>query len=384
MQNEKDPNRNKNQHYVPESYFEEFSKDGSSVCGLFKKSGISIPHVSFSGQSSAAWFYGDAEREDEITESDTKYFENRKRILKALADGVTDLPPAEIEILLENTQFQRERTLSHRKAEQGVHEFHEDFFAPQVEDLDNYDSGHSPEATQAVNDAMRMFFKSFSDPRDSQFVKLMMIDKSDVADLQLIILKNCTSHPFIFSDSPIAYTNPALSDFKCDKLGNTNAGLQIFYPLNPDFLALFFDASVYRIGDAKSIVLNVTNDDDIAQINKLQLHEAANSIYFSRAEDSEYVKMLWREENSRFEQKTRNVEGVPELSIDGYVTGRHTYAIVESEPNFYPCLSFVTSDISSSNLPYRKAYWRRYLPEGAEIPRYNDEIDRHSEVERKE
>lgn len=382
MENEKDPNRNKNQHYVPENYFEEFSKDGSSVCGLFKKSGISIPHVSFSGQSSQAWFYGDAEREDEITEFDTKYFENRKRILNALADGVTDLPPAEIEILLENTQFQRERTLSHRKAEQGVHEFHEDFFAPQVEDLDNYDSGHSPEATQAVNDAMRMFFKSFSDPRDSQFVKLMMIDKSDVADLQLIILKNCTSHPFIFSDSPIAYTNPALSDFKCDKLGNTNAGLKIFYPLNPDFLALFFDASVYRIGDAKSIVLNVTNDDDITQINKLQLHEAANSIYFSRAEESEYVKMLWREENSRFEQKTRNVEGVPELSMDGYVTGRHTFAIVESEPNFYPCLSFVTSDLSSSHLPYRKAYWRRYLPEGVEIPKYNDEIDRHSDVER--
>ncbi|XVN20019.1 hypothetical protein QZH46_08685 [Pseudomonas corrugata] len=37
MSSKEDPNRNKNQHYVPESHFEEFSKDGASVCGLFKK-----------------------------------------------------------------------------------------------------------------------------------------------------------------------------------------------------------------------------------------------------------------------------------------------------------------------------------------------------------
>ncbi|XVN15929.1 hypothetical protein QZH47_07440 [Pseudomonas corrugata] len=127
MSSKEDPNRNKNQHYVPESHFEEFSKDGASVCGLFKKNGIARPYISFGGQSSAAWFYGDAEREDEITVFDTKYFENRKRILKALTAGITCLPHAEVETLLENTQFQRERTLSFRKAEQRIHEFYEDF-----------------------------------------------------------------------------------------------------------------------------------------------------------------------------------------------------------------------------------------------------------------
>ena len=331
---------------------------------MFKKNGIARPYISFGGQSSAVWFYGDAEREDEITVFDTKYFENRKRILKALTAGITCLPHAEVETLLENTQFQRERTLSFRKAEQGTHEFYEDFFAPQVEDLENYDSGHSPEATEAFKDAMAIFFKSFSDPRDSQFVNLMMVDKSEVEDLQLIVLKNCTSHPFIFSDSPVVYTNSALSDYKCSKLGNTNVGLQIFYPLSPDFLALFYDSAVYRVGNSNGIVLEVTDDSDIRQINKLQLHEATNSIYFSRNEDSEYVGMLWKEERNNFEKKQRSIESVPELSLDGYTTGRHVFSISESEPNFYPRLSFVTTDISSSNIPYRQIYWRKNIPEG--------------------
>lgn len=370
--------RNKNQHYVPENYFIEFSKDGSSICALFKKSGKTEENVSFKEQSSDDWFYGDAEQEDKITEFDTRYFNNRISILKSLASDTPSLSAEQIDTLLENTQFQRERTLTFRRAEQGVLDFKEVFFAAQVEDQQSYDSGHSDEATEAVNKAMGLFFKALSDPRDSQFSKLMLVDTDDVSDLELVILRNRTSHSFVFSDSPVAYTNPALSDFKCDKITNNGVGLQIFYPLNSEFLALFYDAAVYRVGDLNSVVIDVTDDKDVSEINRLQFHEATNSIYFGRIDDLEYVKMLWDEERSGFSSKVRSVEKATELTAGGYKTGRTTLSIVEPEPSFYPRLSFVTSDLSKSNLPYREAYWRKFNSEDTEIPRLNDLVDRYS------
>lgn len=377
--NNKDKNRNKNQHYVPENYFLEFSKDGSSVCGLFKKNGKTEKKISFGGQSSDHWFYGDAEREDKITEFDTKYCDNRKAILKDLSNGALSLSSKQVDILLENTQFQRNRTLTSRNAEQGVHEFHEDFFAPQVEDLENYDSGISEEATEAVKEAMRLAFKAFSDPKDSQFFGLMLVNTDQVSDLGLVILKNCTSLPFIFSDSPVAYSNPALSDFKCSKIANNSVGLQIFYPLNSEFLALFYDTAVYQIPKSDPMVFNITNDSDISQINKLQLHEATNSIYFKHTDDIGYVETLWKEERAAFKPKKKSILSLPELTAEGYETGRTTLSTTESEPSFYPSLSFITSDLSKSNIPYREAHWRKYNSEDVEIPRLNDFIDRHSQ-----
>lgn len=376
--NQHESNRNRNQHYVPENYFEEFSQDGVSIGALFKKSGRAQKNVSFKDQSSDHWFYGNAEQEDQITEFDTKYFHNRVAVLNDLANGASGLSCEQVSILLENVQFQRERTLSFRRAEQGVHDFHEDFFAPQVDDLKNYDSGHSVEATEAVKNALQGLFKALSAPKESQFAKLMLIDTAEVADLGFVILRNRTSLPFIFSDSPVAYTNIALSDFKCSKIENNSVGLQIFYPLNREFLALYYDASVYGLSGSCSAVIDITNNNDINQINKLQLHEATNSIYFGSGDDLEYVKMLWDEERLNFGSKTRTVEETSELTAECFETGRTILSIVEPEPSFYPSLSFFTTDLSKSNIPYREAYWRKFNPEGVEIPKLNDIIDRHS------
>lgn len=381
MENEKKSNRNRNQHYVPENYFREFSRDGASICGLFKKDGVAKSAIPFKNQSSDRWFYGNAEHEDEITKFDNRYCDNRRSILEALVSGATSLSPVQINTLLENTQFQRERTLSSRRAEQNVLDFHDVFFT-EFDEPDNYDSGHSPEATEAVNNFMASVLQSFCDPKVSQFVKLMTVDTGDVSDLKLMVLMNRTSCPFIFSDSPVVYANPALSDFKCSKLENLSVGLQIFYPLNSEFLALFYDPAIYQIGEPGCIVLSVTSDDDVRQINKLQLHAAVRSVYFSSPEDCDYVETLWREEEARFEDRSKSVELVPELSLDGFLTGRHVYSISESEPTFYPCLSVIASDLSSSKLPYRAAYWLRFISDEDKIPRLNEFVDLYSDAKK--
>lgn len=373
-----DKNRNKNQHYVPENYFLEFSKDGLSVCGLFKKTGKAQANIQFGGQSSSQWFYGDAGREDEITKFDTKYCKNRREVLKELLGSSPNILPEQIEMLLESTQFQWRRTLSFREAEKGVREFYEDFFAPQVEALDSYDSGVSKEVTDALNDAMRLVFKSFSDPKDSQFFNLIFVNTEEVSDLKFIFLKNSTSRPFVFSDAPVVYSNPALKNFKCSKMSNNSVGLQIFYPLNSDFMVIFYDGAVYEFGNSASVVYDVINEADVDQINKLQLHEAVNSIYFRDSSDLDYVRKLWEEEEVSFKSRAIGIVSALELTADGYETGVSRLSKDESDPVFYPALSFVTEDLSKSSIPYRKAYWRKTIPEGIDIPKLNDLIDLHS------
>ncbi len=372
-----------NQHYVPQYYFRFFSVDETSICMLLRKNGKVIYPTAIETQSSKNNFYGSRETESEITAFDTKYAKNHHSILEALeAESVDKLSREHISTLIENILFQRERTLTYRSNESPVQDFYKDFFQPQIDDLVNYDSGHSQEATDAVRQAMEQALSSLSDPKTMQYVNLMSVpDKADeVRDLQLIILKNTTDRPFIFSDSPVSFTNIALSDYKCSKLGNINLGLMIFFPLSPTLLAFLYDPEAYELTEKpKNIVIDTLNIEDVHQINKLQIHEAYNSVYFDSHTHENYLTTLWQEEKSRLTREKKSVTPVPEITLNGMLTGRTIHAISHAEPNFYPDLSFITlKDLSNSRIPCRSSFIQSQLPRGTDVPNFNHLVDRLS------
>ncbi|MEJ5864684.1 DUF4238 domain-containing protein [Pseudomonas farsensis] len=372
-----------NQHYVPQYYFRFFSTDKISICMLLRKNGKVIHSAAIDTQSSKNNFYGSSETESEITAFDTKYAKNHHSILEVLeTESVNKLSSEQVNTLIENILFQRERTLTYRSNETPVQDFYKDFFQPQIDDLVNYDSGHSQEATDAVRQAMEQVFSSFSHPKIMQYVNLMGVpDKTDeVSDLKLSILKNTTGCPFIFSDSPVSFTNIALSDYKCSKLGNINLGLIIFFPLSPSLLAFLYDPEAYELaGDSESIVIDIHNEEDVHQINKLQIHEAYNSVYFGSQMHENYVTALWQEEKSRLVREKKSVTPVPEITLNGMLTGRIVHEISHAEPNFYPDLSFIKlKDISNSRIPYRSSFIQSKLPPGIEVPNLNHLVDRLS------
>jgi len=349
---------------------------------LLKNTGFFKPTVSFDGQSSKSNFYGNRETEQQITKFDTKYFKNRTKILSLLTkQNATSISKSDITTLLESTQFQRERTLTFRDSEKGVRDFYEDFFIPQLEDLESYDSGHPPEVTEAIQKGMAHVMASLSDPKATQHFRLMRIrtSRNQVSDLKPLILKNKTNRPFIFSDSPVSYANPALRSYKCSKLANNSLGLQILYPLNSEFLVFFYDPEAYEIQHPRrGIILDITDENDINQINKLQIHEAFNAIYFTNPEDKNYVEKIWHQEKHRLQRKAKTVDLVNNLTPDGNSTGTKTYAISESEPTFYPDFRFLLiKDLSKSYIPYRT----KYIPkaDGVATKQLNDLIDRYPE-----
>lgn len=379
-----DDQKPQNQHYVPQYYFRFFSEDENSIYMLLRKNGKLIYPTAIDTQSSKNNFYGSTETEAEITSFDTKYAKNHHSILEVLkTESVDELSSEHINTLIENILFQRERTLTYRSNETPVQSFYKDFFQPQIDDLANYDSGHSQEATDAVRQVLEQVLSSFSDPKKMQYLNLMGVpDKVDeVSDLRLIILKNTTGRPFIFSDSPVSFTNIALSDYKCSKLGNINLGLMIFFPLSPSLLAFLYDPEAYEItGGSASIVIDIHNEEDVRQINKLQIHESYNSVYFGSHIHENYLTALWQEETSRLSREKKSVTPAPEITLNGMPTGRIVHAIAHPEPNFYPDLSFITlKDLSNSRIPYRSSFIQSQLPPGIETPNLNHLVDRLSD-----
>ena len=378
-----DDQKSQNQHYVPQYYFRFFSANENSICMLLRRNGKVIYPTAIDTQSSKGNFYGSTETEAEITAFDIKYAKNHHYILKLLKTECVDkLSKEHINTLIENILFQRERTLTYRSNEIPVQAFYKDFFQPQIDDLANYDSGHSQEATDAVRQAMEQVFSSFSDPKIMQYVNLMEVpDKIDeVSDLRLIILKNTTDYPFIFSDSPVSFTNLSLSDYKCSKLGNINLGLMIFFPLSSSLLAFLYDPEAYEIiGGLASIIIDITNEEDVHQINKLQIHESYNSVYFGSHIHEDYVTALWQEETSRLGREEKSITRVPEITLNGMLTGRIIHAISDPEPNFYPNLSFIAlKDLSKSRIPYRSFFIQSQLHPGIEVLNLNHLVDRLS------
>jgi hypothetical protein len=58
-------------------------------------------------------------------------------------------------------------------------------------------------------------------------------------------------------------------------------GLQLYFPVDPRKLILFYDGAVYRVGTNEGIVVRITNPADVHEINTLQMVGASENIYFS-------------------------------------------------------------------------------------------------------
>jgi Protein of unknown function (DUF4238) len=106
-----------------------------------------------------------------------------------------------------------------------------------------------------------------------------------VRDLRYKLLCNRTAVPFISSDDPAVLYNQFLEPRK--KIGSNTGlavkGLQIFLPIGPKHLVMFFDTDVYTVGGRRlaSQRVEVTAEQDVRALNLLQAVNASESVYFN-------------------------------------------------------------------------------------------------------
>ena len=100
-------------------------------------------------------------------------------------------------------------------------------------------------------------------------------------DLHYKLLVNKTNVDFVTSDNPVVLYNQLFSFGRGpNNVGISQKGLQIFLPIGPRSLLVFYDAGVYSVGKSKHEIVDITLNQDVYELNTLQMCSALNCVYF--------------------------------------------------------------------------------------------------------
>jgi hypothetical protein len=128
-----------------------------------------------------------------------------------------------------------------------------------------------------------------------------------VADLGYKLLVNETTTPFLTSDHPVVFYNQFFETRRTwgSNTGLASKGLQIFLPLSPKHLIVFFDQDVYKMSGFFHRPVRLKDPMDIDQLNALQLVNAHTNLYFNQDISAEYIKSLFSQFSS-FRRTTKS------------------------------------------------------------------------------
>lgn len=271
-------NKVKNQHYVPQFYLKNFSNDQNEITvGLLNlKSNHFVRNATIENQSSKKYYYGeDGKIEEMLSNIESilapKLYEYTKN------DQVPKLYSDEHSALLIFAIITDLRNPVHLETLKS-------FSSLLNNEITNYTDGKNqsnyvPEITHDL--AIQLSLDNFD--------KIL----KTCSDLSFKILINNTTKPFVTSDFPVIKYNQFLETKAIlgSSTGYGAVGIQIFVPLTPSKMIVFYDKSIYKIGNKRERVVSITSDD-VDQLNILQLLNCSNNIYFNESVDEVYVKSL--------------------------------------------------------------------------------------------
>ena len=107
-----------------------------------------------------------------------------------------------------------------------------------------------------------------------------------------------------------------------------------------------------------SYIIEVEDEKEICSINKLQWHNATNSLYFSNIDEKDVIKKMWDEEMMNFSIEKSEIIEAQEITLDGVLTGKTNSILSIPEPKYFPELSFLKTieTIDSYNCIYRSKF----------------------------
>jgi hypothetical protein len=130
-------------------------------------------------------------------------------------------------------------------------------------------------------------------------------------DLGLKLVVNKSDKKFITSDHPAVLYNQFLEERKYlgGHLGMFTKGLQMFFPISPEVMIVYFDKWVYKVGNKKDIVVYTQNSSDIDQLNYLQVVNCTEMIYTNNSvKEFELTQFADRAKSLRTQDKTKLYE----------------------------------------------------------------------------
>lgn len=269
----------KKHHFIPKFYLKLFSNERSGkTIGLYNLSSKKyVKNANLKNQAYENYFYG----KDGIVEDSLGNLESRtsKTISSIINDNqIPKQSSEEYEILLVYTLFQATRTKSS---------------ANEINDLTNktlkkilsYDDNLKKYVDEV--DFMMNSPASFS-------LKSVIPAIEHTKDLTCKLVINNSECEFITSDNPAVKYNQFLEkkNHKGGRLGLVVKGLQIFFPISPKHLLVFYDSKVYKIGFKKKSFIELIDKNDVNSLNLLQTMNCEELVFFNENITEHYIKNL--------------------------------------------------------------------------------------------
>ena len=322
--------KNKRQHYVPQHYLKGFSQDKESFYQYnIKNKKSSLTSIKKSCQIS--YFYG--KELDEILWT----FENKqapiiRKLIKTQNLGSLtseDLIHLYLFLLLQSARTDDSKQLSNK----WVESFASKFIKPMLKSDKEFEKkGYTKEYIDSCE---------IRDPALFTIGILGAIQGIEsISDLRPVLIINKTAKNFICSDAPVVFHNYKKIKNKCTT-GYLAWGLQIFCPLADNILILLIDKKLYDLKMDTSSSIFINDDSDVDSLNKLQISNCLNDIYFSRREDVDYVENLHLEVEYLIDEKKVKLNTVETTQIDDHSYSEIVSMHIQNNINFELKLSFI-------------------------------------------
>jgi len=333
-----------NQHFVPQFYFRHFSADGSSIGTLLTRDGRTILRAPIKGQCARRNFYGSKELEALFSEMEGRHCTGIRAALDVANNAVSpDFTSEELFQFFQAIMFQRGRTaLEIEKSAPAMEKMMLELFKHHlqhektVENIDeiirHIDAGHVTIAERPCATVARS-------------LNIALESTLGITDLHLLLIRNRTDYPFIFSDAPVVFYNSYCRNVRNrGVLGVQCPGLQIFFPLDPWTLALLFDGDRYTGPYRGFIHFDLLSRSDVSQINALQLHHSLNAVYFGHPAHEEYVHDLWNAHRPTLRPIRDNFVVGADFWIDGKPPEGELLQLFEPQIDYDLKLSFMSCE----------------------------------------
>ena len=294
--------KNKRQHYVPQHYLKGFSQDGESFYRYNLKTKESS-QKSIKNSCQISHFYGE-EDEKVLQKIESKQAPVLRKIIDAqkleLLTSV-DFSDLRYFLLLQYTRTKDSKERANKMFDKMASEFMKSM---SKSDKELKKKGYTNEYIDSCTFQSPEFYKTGmnSSSFGSELIK----------DLEPVLIINETDKMFICGDAPVVLYNYKKIKNR-STIGLQSKGLQIFCPLTKNILILLIDTGLYDLirDDSSSIFIN--KDSDVNSLNKLQISNCLDHVFFPRKEDIDYVRNLHleienliKEKEARLEQENNN------------------------------------------------------------------------------
>ena len=174
-------------------------------------------------------------------------------------------------------------------------------------------------------------------------IAFSMIESSlaSCADLDYKLLINTSKMPFITSDIPLIKYNQYLEYKKSlrAKNGYGNIGIQLFLPLSPTKMILFYDSMIYKVGDRKKDFIELNNEQEITQFNILQILNCQNILFFDDTVNNKYINDIVSSSKKFTKANLTESQIIPRMSEQGEIM-KNENAIIITQSSLSTKLTF--------------------------------------------